>query len=195
MGGVIADYFCNFEGIEKIFKDNMKFWDVHKISAIPGEFRLRLHELGNYEIVRSTPTDIFKPHHEDMRNLVNASLMKSVSSVMHPDYPRHICDLAEKGMDVFIIMTDEILEILEKTYMEELKKCSGLKNICLSVCHEKIEIAFVVTDSFLSLRLFLKDGNYDFHEKIMSFDKSAIGWGEDLFNYYLKHSEKIVMDI
>jgi predicted transcriptional regulator len=193
MGTVIADYYCNFEGIEKIFNNNMKFWDEHKISAIPGEFRIRLHELGNYEIVRSTSTDIFKPHQEDMRNLVNARLMKGISPVMHPDYPRYICNLAEKGMDVYIIITDEILEILEKTYMEELKKCSGLKKICLSVCHEKIEFSFLATDHFLSLRPFLKDGNYDFHEKIMSFDRSAIRWGEDLFNYYVRRSEKIVL--
>lgn len=193
MGEVVADYFCNFEGIEKIFNSNMKFWDEHKISAIPRELRLRLHELGNYEIIRSTPTDIFKPHHEDMRNLVNASSMKGASSVMHPDYPRHICDLAEKGLNVSIIITEEILEILEKAYMEDLKKFSGLKNICLALCREKIDFAFVVTDLFLSLRLFQKDGNYDFHEKIMSFDKTAIGWGEDLFNYYVKRSEKIVM--
>jgi len=149
IGGVIADYYSNFEGIEKIFNNNIKFWDEHKISAIPGEFRLRLHELGNYETVRSTPTDIFKPHHEDLRNLTNSTLMKGLSPVMHPDYPRHICDMVEKGMHVSIIITDEILEILEKTYMEELKKCSGFKNICLSVCHEKIEFAFVATDRFL----------------------------------------------
>ena len=193
MGDVIADYFCNFEGIEKIFYNNMKFWGEHKISAIPREFRLRLHELGNYEIVRSTPIDIFKPHPEDIRNLANSSLMKGVSPVMHPDYPRYVCDLAEKGMHISMIITDEILEILKKTYMEELKMCSYNKNICLSVCHEKIEIAYIATDSLLSLRLFMKNGNYDFHEKIMSFDKSAIGWGEDLFNYYIKRSEKIVM--
>lgn len=192
MGDVVADYVCNFESIEKIFNSNMKFWDEHKISAIPREFRLRLHELGNYEIIRSTPIDIFKPHHEDMRNLVNGSLMKGVSPVMHPDYPRYISDLAEKGMHVSIIITDEILEILE-TYTEEIMKFSGLKKICLSICHEKIEFAFVVTDRFLSLRLFQKDGNYDFYEKIMSFDKTAIGWGEDLFNYYVRRSEKIVM--
>ena len=191
MGSVIADYFCNFEGIEKIFKNDIKYWDEHKISAIPLEFRLRLHELGNYEIVRSTPTDIFKPHSEDMRNLMNSSLMKGIAPVLYPDYPRYVSDLAEKSMDISIIITDEILEIIEKTYMKEHNIYPGLKKIYLSVCHEKIEFAFLAADHFLSLRLFLKDGNYDFHEKIMSFDKSAIVWGEDLFNYYLKRSEKI----
>jgi predicted transcriptional regulator len=194
MGCVIADYFCNFEGIEKIFDKNMKFWDEHKISAIPGEFRMRLHELGNYEIVRSTITDIFKPHHEDMRNMVNARLMKCVTPIMHPDFPGYIYELAEKGMDVSIIITDEILDILMKTYKEELKKFSGLKNIILSVCHEKIEITFVATERFISLRLFLKEGNYDFQEKIISFDQSAVRWGEDLFSYYEKRSRLVRLE-
>lgn len=193
MGGVISDYFCNFEGIEKIFNKNMKFWDQHKITAIPEEFRLRLHELGNYEIVKSTPTDIFKPHNEDMRNLAKASFMKGLSSVMHPDYPRYICDLAEKGLVVSIIITEEMLNTLKKTYREELRRCSCLDNICLSLYFEKIELTFVATDHFLSLRLFQKNGDYDFHEKIMSFDKSAIRWGIDLFDYYLSHSKKIEM--
>ncbi len=192
MGSVIADYFCNFEGIEKVFINNMKFWDEHKISAIPVEFRLRLYELGNYEIIRSTPTDIFRPHHEDMLTLTNASLMKGISPIIYPDYPRFICNLAEK-MDISLIITDQILEILKKTYMEEIKKYEGHKNIRLSVYHENIEFIFIVTDNFLSLRLFLNDGNYDFREKIMSFDKSAMVWGEDLFNYYKKKSEEIVI--
>lgn len=190
MGNIIADYFCNFEGIEKIFKSNLKYWDEHRISAIPGEFRMRLHELRNYEIVKSTPPDFFKPHQEDTRNLINASFMKGASSIMYPDYPRFICDLAKKGLDVDLIITDKIFEILKKTYMKELKECSGLKNMRISLCYEKIDLTFLVTDSYISIRLF-RDGGYDFNEKIRSFDKSAIRWGEDLFNYYLKRSEKI----
>ncbi len=193
IGDIVADYFYNFEILDKIFKNNEEFWNNHKISAIPEKFRVRLHEFGNYELIRSNLIDIFKPDHEDMKNLMNISMMKGISPIMNPDYPQYICDLAEKGVNISLIITEEIMEILKNNYIEELKRCSGLKNICISIYHEKIEFALAVTDHFLSLRLFLKNGDYDNRDKIISFDKSAIGWGEDIFNHYIKRTEKIII--
>jgi len=51
----------------QIFNMNMKFWNEHNISGIPLQFRLRIHELGNYEIIKSNPNDILRPQNEYLK--------------------------------------------------------------------------------------------------------------------------------
>ncbi len=191
MGEVVAESMFRFEGILRIFSENTKFWSDHNISGIPEEFRLRLHELGKYEIIKSTATDIFRPQNEYMKNLVNAKWMKAISGVLLPEYPEYVLSLAEKGVPVSVIVTRELLEIMKEKCKRELEKGKCYENVCMMVCDEEIEVGFAVTDFFISIRLFMNDGTYDFYKNILSFEKSALRWGEDMFRYYEKRSKRI----
>ncbi len=191
MGEVLAEYLYKFKNILRLFGDKRKFWSEHEISAIPLEFRFRLHELANSILIESTPIDIFRPQDEFMKNLMKAKWLKGVSPVLHPQYPKYVFDLAEKGEYASIIVTRELLEKIKKEHNLELERGMGYKNTSIMICDEKIGFSFTVTDFFLTLRLFMKDGTYDFLRNIVSFDKSALKWGEDLFSYYEKHSKKI----
>ncbi len=194
IGEVVAESLIRLECILKIFNRNTKFWNEHNISCIPREFRLRLHELGNYEIIRSTPNDILKPQKEYLKNLLNARWMKAVSPVLHPDYPKYVIKLADRGVPVSIIVTRELLGTLKEKYNDEMRR--GLKNEStdILVSEENIGISFSVTDFFLSMRFFLKDGNYDFYQNIISFERSAVKWGEDMFSYFENRSKKLKLE-
>jgi predicted transcriptional regulator len=126
-----------------------------------------------------------------MKNLVKAKWMKAISGVMLPEYPEYVLNLAEKGVPVSVIVTRELLEMIKEKCKTELEKSKCYENVCIMVCDEKIGVSFAVTDFFISTRLFLKDGTYDFYKNILSFEKSAVGWGEDMFRYYEKRSERI----
>ncbi len=190
MGEVVAESMSRLEDILQTFNMNAKFWNEHNISGIPWEFRLRLNELGNYEIIKSTPNDIFRPHKEYLKNLLNARWMKAVSPVLHPDYPKYIIELADREVPISIIVTGELLEVLKEKYNNEIRRELRHENTKIMVSDETIGMSFSVTDFFLSMRLFLKDGTYDFYQNILSFDKSAIKWGEDLFSCFEKRSKK-----
>lgn len=56
---------------------------------------------------------------------------------------------------------------------------------------KKIELAYAVTERFLSLTLPFSDGTYDHIEDVLCFEPQAIQWGEDLFAYYRKISDKL----
>ncbi len=194
MGEVIAESMIRFDGILRIFNSNSKFWNEHIISGIPKEFRLMLFEIGDYELIKSTPNDIFGPQKEYMKNLLKARWMKAVSPVLHPEYPKYVIDLANKGVPVSIIVTRELLDEIKEKYYEELRRGLDLKNTLIMVCNENINISFSVTDFFLSMRLFLNDATYDFFQNLISFDGSAVRWGEDLFSYYEKRSRKVRLE-
>ena len=174
----------------KVFEKDMEFWKEHTI-GFPEEFRMRLYELGDYMITKSSPTEIFKPHDEYVKNVLKSKRIKGVSPVLHPEYTKQFLMMAKTGIPISIILTREVLEKIKEKHEAELVKVLGYKNAQVMICNEKIAVAFTVTDFFFSMRLFLKDGTYDFYKNIISNEKSALNWGEDLFSYYENRSERV----
>ncbi len=191
VGQIVTKSFNQLFRTLKIFENNMEFWKEHEISGIPEEFWTRLYELGNYKIFESTPTEIFKPHEEYIKNLLKSKWIKGVSPALHPEYPETITMLAEGGASISIVVTRDVLEKLQKEYKNELLKYMSCENASLRISDEEIKVAFTASDKFLSMRFFLKVGTYDFYKNIISYEKSALKLGEDLFSYYEKRSEKV----
>lgn len=191
IGLVIAKSFDRFNRIVETFEKNRKFWEDHEISGIPEEFLLRIYELGDYEIIEGDEANIFKPHEEYIKNLSKARWVRGVFPVLHPDYPKIIIMLARNGADISIIMPENVLKRIRENYLLELEKGLSYENVRFFVCNKKVEVAFTVTDFFLTLRLFMKDKTYDFYRNIMSYDKSALAWGYDLYRYFEKQSKLV----
>ncbi len=188
IGEIVMQSYIQLSQTLQIFENNMKFWKDHNISGIPKEFRTRLYELGKYKIFEGTPTEMFKPHEEYIKNLLKSKRMMGVSPVLHPEYSKIVTMLAEMGTDISIVITRAVFEKLSK---KELQSYLNHGNASLRISREQIKIAFTTSDDFFSMRLFLKDNTYDFYRNIISYEISAIKFGEDLFNYYKKRSEKI----
>ncbi len=191
IGEIVTQSFNHLAQTLKIFEGNMRFWKEHRISGIPEEFQMRLYELGNYKIFEGTPTEIFKPHEEYIKNLLKSKRVRGVSPALHPEYPKVVTILAKRGVDISIVVPREVFEKLQQEYKKELQEYLGYAKASLRISDEPIKIAFTTSDTFLSMRLFLKDNTYDFYKNIICYEISALKLGEDLFNYYEKRSEKI----
>lgn len=190
VGEIVTGSFDRLFRTLKVFEKDMGFWKEHSI-GIPGEYRLRLYELGDYVITKSSQTEIFKPHDEYVKHLLKSKWVKGFSPALHPEYPRVVTMLAENGVDVSLVITGQVFEKLKNGHKNELQKYLSLKNASLKICDEEHKVAFTTSDRFLSMRLFLKDGTYDFYKNIISYEKSALKWGEDLFRYIERRSEKV----
>ncbi len=156
IGEMVTNSFEQFRRTLRIFEKDIVFWKDHRIDGIPYELRNRLNELGEYTIYESTPTDIFMPHDEYIKNLSKSKCLRGVSSVFHPDYPKIILSMAERGIPVSIILTREVLEKIKKYHKKELEQVFTFKNSEIMICDEKIEISFTVTDFFFIHEAFLK---------------------------------------
>jgi predicted transcriptional regulator len=191
IGKIVTQSFNQLSRTLNIFESNMRFWKEHSISGIPQEFQMRLCELGGYKIFEGTPTEIFKPHDEYIKNLLKSKRIRGVSPALHPEYPEVVTMLAERGVDISIVVPRDVYRKLQEEYKKELREYLSYGNASLRTSDEKINIAFTTSETFLSMRLFLKDNTYDFYKNIISYERSALKLGEDLFNYYEKRSEKI----
>lgn len=189
-GEAITEHFLRLYKTLRIFEENESFWKEHDLSGIPKKFLMRIHELGNYKILLSTPTDIYKPHNEYVKCLLKSEWIRGVSPILHLDYPKLFAALAENGIDISLIVNREVFEKIKKEHKKELQKYLNQRNAKLRVSDGNIKVAFTVTNALLSLGFFRADtGNYDLHSDLVGSEPTAIKWGEDLFKYYERRSE------
>ena len=67
----------------------------------------------------------------------------------------------------------------------------GRDNVSLYVSKEGMKITEVtVTDKLMLLGLFDKNGKFD-QQFIMSFESSALRWGQEIFDYFKKLSRQV----
>jgi len=90
-----------------------------------------------------------------------------------------------------LILEKPIFEKLISDHKKDMEEFLNLENTRLFTCDQRIELASsIITDRFISLSMVSKDGRYYNHEMI-SFEKSALTWGRELFDYYKDLSEEI----
>lgn len=191
IGEVITSSFAQLSKIIEIFEEDLDFWNEHNIGAIPEEFLARIPELGDYELIESNSVEVFRPHKKFMQNLEESEWIRGVSPIFHPRYPEFLLEMAKSGCDVKLAVSKDVFEKIESNHKGELKSGLECENAELLIYDDDVKVAFTVTDSFLSLGLFGKDGLYDTSHDLVSDDASAVRFGKDLFNYYEERSKEV----
>jgi predicted transcriptional regulator len=183
-----------FKSLETI-KNCEKMWLNHLIDGIPPFLIKKMGCLANSKIVESTPTDVIKPHTYYAELVSRSYNIKAVSPIFYyPFFDLYTTGL-KKEAKAEIIVTPLILDaVLKNVGMEKLEKRISSSNLKILRVDEDIKIAFTVTEKFLNFGLFLNDGLYDATMSLVTYDKEAIMWGEELYDYYLKKAKVVNLE-
>lgn len=96
-----------------------------------------------------------------------------------------------------IVISKEILNPVIESYRkgvdEEIKKRVEAGNLRIWVIDD-IKIAMSVTNLFISIGFFNNDGTYDFSQDLVSYEKEAIEWGRELFEYYKSRAKEVKLN-
>jgi predicted transcriptional regulator len=175
----------------QVFDENHDYWARQDLSTLPPHLLDRIGELGNCKEIIPERTHIFDYPPEIMDPLQRSRTVIEVSSFFRPGYPHLYLDLAKKGIEVSLVLERPIYVKLISDYRKDVEEFINMRNSRLFVCDNRIELAScTVTNLFISLSLISKDGRYYNHEMV-SFEKGAISWGQELFSYYMEMSEQI----
>ncbi len=190
MGKVLTRYMEPLVRTMDIFDKNKKFWHEHNLDAIPEELLIDIRDLGNYQILETADEEIFGIS-EFLDNINRAKTITGISHTVHPRFPDFFLNLAKKEVKMSLILTPGVFKIIREKYQDLLKE--GLKYNTSSVYVSKKDIKFsnITTDMYFSLSLFYNNGVFDSKHDVVSYDPSALAWGQRLFCYYLERSEKI----
>ena len=191
IGEVIALKLSDFINVIDVLKKHEDFWLTHDLSGIPEQLLEKIGCLKDSTLFEDTAIDIFKVHTSFINLLAGAKKLRGVSSIFVPEYPLLFEELIlKKKADVELILTKEVLEKIDKEILKKIftDKSSKFK---LYITKEDAKAAFTVTDFFFSLGLFHVDGTYDYNRDFVSYDKKAIEWGNELFEWYRKRAKKV----
>jgi predicted transcriptional regulator len=190
LGKVSALYYKPFLDTLTAIETNEDFWRDHDIAAIPEILLNRIQELKECRIVRDEHEHIYDTHKAFLENVLSSTRFMGFSSIFLPSHPPMFLELARKGIPISIIVTPNVFFKIKSEHNAEIEEFLNFKHTSFHV-YDNSKIAFVVTDRFLSLSLFFKNGTYDPRNDLIGFDSLSIKWGEDLFKHFKENSIEI----
>ncbi len=171
----------------EFFSRDPEFWSRHDLSGIPEDLRLRLPELGRYEIIRNEGAEVLKHFRVFSSIYTRSKLVRLVAAVMFPEHPKMFVNIAKRS-DVEVVITEKILRAVKENYESELReylRAGGKLYVC-----DGVKLTVIATERALCMGLFLRNGVYDTGCGLISYDRSAIRWGLELFERFKERSEE-----
>jgi predicted transcriptional regulator len=190
MGEIIVEKMEPLLNTVRVFEENYDYWINHDFTAIPENLLNRIDELGNYFMLEADLNRLFEIPEDFKNNLLESKNIKIFLSYFNPLHIEIFRELARKEAELCLILTEPVFNRMKKDYYDDMKFLIESKNIEIYICDENITLKNVVTERFCSLVLFDKKGKYD-HQRLMSYDESALKWCEELFLYYKAVSTRL----
>lgn len=177
----------------EVFEKQEEFWTDRKLTPIPPHLIKRISELGNYRLIEPDLSHTFDLNPEFVKNVSNSNHILMFFSYFHPQFPSFFLDLARRGTEIFLVLSESVYARLEEDFKKEEKELLKMENTGLFILDEKeVEIPAVVvsSDKIMLMGLFNESGRFD-RQYIISFEAGAIEWGKELFEYFRDMSREI----
>ncbi|AAM31180.1 MULTISPECIES: helix-turn-helix transcriptional regulator [Methanosarcina] len=177
----------------EVFEKQEEFWTDRKLTPIPPHLIKRISELGNYRLIEPDLSHTFDLNPEFVKNVSNSNHILMFFSYFHPQFPSFFLDLARRGTEISLVLSESVYARLEEDFKKEEKELLKMENTGLFILDEKeVEIPAVVvsSDKIMLMGLFNESGRFD-RQYIISFEAGAIEWGKELFEYFRDMSREI----
>jgi predicted transcriptional regulator len=190
IGKIIGEKILPLTDLLQVFEGNDHYWSKHDRRPIPEPLMNKLHMLGKCKLDEPDLDHLFE-FPEDLKEMVfRSGRLRSFYSFFCPECPAIQATCAKNGAKVDLILDEKVYNRLKNDFKDTYGSLLE-NNVSLYIYRGKIKpSSFIISDEFMMLKLFGKEGQFD-HRKIMSFNKSAIEWGNELADYYIGLSEKV----
>lgn len=190
IGEIIVEKMLPLTELLQIFEGNKDYWSKHDRRSIPPHLMKKLHMLGKCKLEEPELDHLFE-FPENLKGMLSRTTkLRTFYSFFCPDCPKIQAECAKKGVKVELVLNEKVYNRLKDDFEDEYKTLIENKASIYIYKGEMKPSSFIVTDEFMILKLFGKEGEFD-HRKIESFSKSAIEWGNELADYYIERSEQI----
>lgn len=192
IGRLVAENAKPISDIMDTLDRSTDYWANRNLKVIPAGLCKRLGELSNFSLIEPELKDMFELPTKIVDSISKSNHIMSLLSFFHPSYLSIYTKIALKGTGLSLVLTESVWTRIEEDFQQEKEQLKKMDNVQLFLYSDEFTPpTIVVTDIFLLLSIFNKEGMYD-HRDILSFDATALQWGKDLFAYYLDSSRKVV---
>jgi predicted transcriptional regulator len=191
IGQIIVENLIPFLNTIDVFEVSDDYWKTRDLTQIPDFLLERIDELEYCELLEPDVEHLLETPKVFMDNILNSKEVLTFVSYFHPESPSLYADLAENGAKITLCATENVIIRLFSSFPEEAERFSNNENSKIFVCQKPVPIpSIVVTDRFLSLKLFEIDGKLR-DQLLISTGEKALDWGRDLFWHCMKVAEPV----
>ncbi|MCL2476793.1 transcriptional regulator FilR1 domain-containing protein [Candidatus Bathycorpusculum sp.] len=192
--GILETQICrgSYQSFE-VLKKYKEFWLTHDVDGIPPTLMMKIGDLGNSELVKSTSTALQKVHETFIEMLLSSRVIAGVSPIFHLDFMNVILGVLSQGGNVILIVNTEVLEEIKKRDQQGEYTSKYIDDGSLQIyLNNNIRVALTVTEKTWSFGLFnATSGEYDYTTDLIGHGEEGLEWGNQLFKKVLAESTKM----
>lgn len=174
-GRLICDTLERQQATDRLLSEDPSYWDEHDVTTLPQPFRCRLPELGEYEIVRATESDLRGLVPWIVSHVEDTDSCDVISPMYHREYETAMPDNPDSRVVAGEGVIDDVLlsqpgEPSPGTFEETVVRVTA------------VPFALAVSDDWTILTI-PEHGEQWSDAKLISTADSAIEWGQELFDH------------
>ncbi len=194
MGVLIVEKIEEFLNIINIYVENHEYWETRDLSEIPYHMRKRIGNLEHCELLEADRDCLFEFHPVFVDNVLASKYIMMASSTFQPQTVSIFSRLLKNESKVSFVLTKQVFDKFFDDFPDQFKCFLSHENMSISMRSGHIgPLTLVVTDTFMALWLFDKNGRFD-GTTLISYEESALKWGRELFTYYSSISNMVYID-
>lgn len=175
---------------DKFFETFGEFANEFELSDIPCWLISRVYELDSIKVVHNAG-GVIEPYRELLSIISGSDTVKCYTPVFFSGFVDLFLEIVKKGVEVSIIVSDDVFSRIISDFPEELERDLSFDNVRLYVSRNRYKFAFVVTDTHLLISFYLKIGGIFDYTRNFVCRGDAVRWGNDLFEFVRGNSEPI----
>jgi len=192
IGKVLVEKMQPLVSTIELFEENFDYWSEKDLQGIPLPFRKKLGELGKCKLIQPDLDRMFELDQEVVENLSGSSNVLEAIAYFHPPMISLYQELAKKGVQFSILMSEPVLQRYYSDYTEDFRDMIALKNVKIFRYSGELRIAsLTITDKFFMISLFPKNQKHFDRESLICYEPSALNFGTELFNELLASSTQV----
>ncbi|MCQ6963029.1 helix-turn-helix transcriptional regulator [Methanolobus chelungpuianus] len=187
IGKLIAEEMKPLIGTLGVFDSSMDYWGEREMGFIPPHLLLRLREIGPCTVVSNIPpAESYSPSKQAVESGKRSKSQISVTTFLFPNFPSILADFKQQGVKMCLVVSPELLEKMRQTRDDKYRGLLNSDTVDIFVYRGRMDfMAFGYNDFSFMMRMFTKTGEPD-QKYVISSSPSALEWGKELFNHYLK---------
>ena len=128
IGEMLAENLQPLLNTAEVFEENTEYWKSHDLSSIPYFLLERIDEIGHFELLEPDAEHLAETPKILLENMLNSKEIMTFVSYSHPEAPFIYSELAERGTEVTLCITQNVAERLFSSYREETEKLFRVNN-------------------------------------------------------------------
>lgn len=185
-GRLVVDELDRHRRVETLL-GHREYWLSHDVSVLPEQFRRRLPELRNAELLRNPEDDPRYLERYWVDRMPGYEQLWVGSRIVHGAYGEAMDDQARPEEGTRLITHAPLIDRRSAAVAEYLE--TRPEEVDQRVC--EIPCSFMLTEALFTLSLPFPDGQYDQDSVLVGEDEAALRFGEDFFTFYWERATPI----